>query len=56
MSQDEKLTYMANQIAKTLSPDWDDLTQPKECAKMNYWAIRAYNYYYGITHPLEYFR
>ena len=21
---------------------------------MNYWAVRAYNYYYGITHALEY--
>jgi hypothetical protein len=47
---------MANQIARNLSPDWDNLTPPKQWAKMNYWAIRAYNYYYGITHPLEYFR
>ena len=20
---------------------------------MNYWAVRAYNYYYGVTHVLE---
>ena len=54
--QGRRRIYMAGQIAKHLSPDWDDLTPPKQWAKMNYWAIRAYNYYYGITHPLEYFR
>jgi hypothetical protein len=54
--QGRRRIYMAGQIAKNLSPDWDDLTPPKEWASMNYWAIRAYNYYYGVTHPLEYFR
>jgi hypothetical protein len=54
--QGRRRIYMAGQIAKTLSPEWDDLTPPKEWAQMNYWAIRAYNYYYGITHPLEFFR
>jgi hypothetical protein len=54
--QGRRRIYMANQIAKTLSSDWDDLTPPRQWARMNYWAIRAYNYYYGITHPLEYFR
>jgi hypothetical protein len=47
--QGRRRIYMANQIEKTLSPDWDDLTPPKQWAEMNYWAIRAYNYYYGIT-------
>jgi hypothetical protein len=54
--QGRRRIYMANHIAKSLSPDWDNLTPPKGWASMNYWAIRAYNYYYGITHPLEYFR
>ena len=54
--QGRRRIYMANQIAKNLSPDWDDLTPPKEWAQMNYWAIRAYNYYYGITHPRQVFR
>ena len=54
--QGRRRIYMANQIAKTLSPDWDDLTPPRQWATMNYWAIRAYNYYYGITHPAEFFR
>jgi hypothetical protein len=48
--------YMANQIAKNLSPDWDDLTPPKQWTEMNQWAVRAYNYYYGITHALEFLR
>jgi hypothetical protein len=48
--------YMHAQIAKNLSPDWDDLTPPKRFAEMNYWAVRAYNYYYGITHALEAFK
>ena len=52
-SSPKKLVYMANQIEKTLSPNWDDLTPPKEWAKMNSWAVRAYNYWYGITHPFE---
>jgi hypothetical protein len=47
--QGRRRIYMANQIEKTLSPDWDDLTPPKQWAQMNYWAIRAYNYYYGIA-------
>jgi hypothetical protein len=51
--QGRRRIYMANEIVKNLSPDWDDLTPPKEWAQMNTWAIRAYNYYYGITHPLE---
>ena len=47
--QGRRRIYMANQIEKTLSPDWDDLTPPKQWAGMNYWAVRAYNYYYGVT-------
>ncbi len=54
--QGRRRIYMANQIAKSLSPDWDNLTPPTEWAEMNYWAVRAYNYYYGITHALELFR
>ncbi|HVV28952.1 MAG TPA: hypothetical protein VHC40_13390 [Rhizomicrobium sp.] len=46
--QGRRRIYMAGQIQKSLSPDWDDLTPPKEWARMNYWAIRAYNYYHGI--------
>jgi len=51
--QGRRRIYMANRIEKTLSPDWDDLTPPQEWAKMNYWTVRAYNYWYGITHPFE---
>jgi len=51
--QGRRRIYMANRIEKSLSPDWDDLTPPKEWAKMNYWAVRAYNYWYGITHPFK---
>jgi hypothetical protein len=51
--QGRRRIYMANRIQKSLSPNWDDLTPPKEWAKMNSWAVRAYNYWYGITHPLE---
>src|SRR4051812_8328463 len=51
--QGRRRIYMANQIEKTLSSDWDDLTPPKEWAKMNYWAVRAYNYWYGISHPFQ---
>jgi len=54
--QGRRRIYMAGQIAKSLSPDWDDLTPPKHWAKMNYWAVRAYNYYYGITHIAELLR
>jgi len=49
--QGRRRIYMAGQIEKSLSPNWDDLSPPKEWAKMNYWAVRAYNYWYGITHP-----
>jgi hypothetical protein len=48
--QGRRRIYMADQIEKALSPDWDDLTPPKEWAQMDTWKIRAYNYYYGITH------
>ncbi|MEO7054850.1 MAG: hypothetical protein ABI191_07730 [Rhizomicrobium sp.] len=54
--QGRRRIYMANQIRKTLSSDWDDLTPPKELVQMNYWAVRAYNYYYGVTHALEMFK
>ena len=43
---------MANEIEKSLSPDWNDLTPPKEWAHDEHLAIRAYNYYYGIGHAL----
>ncbi|HKX64334.1 MAG TPA: hypothetical protein VJM78_03430, partial [Rhizomicrobium sp.] len=48
--QGRRRIYMASQIQKSLSHDWNDLTPPAEWAQMNYWKIRAYNYYYGITH------
>jgi len=48
--QGRRRIYMANQIEKALSPDWNDLTPPKQWTKMNYWSVRAYNYYHGITH------
>jgi hypothetical protein len=51
--QGRRRIYMANQIEKSLSPDWNDLTPPKEWSKMNYWSVRAYNYWYGITHPFK---
>jgi hypothetical protein len=54
--QGRRRIYMANQIEKTLSPDWNDLSPPKEWARMNYWAVRAYNYWHGITHPFEKWR
>ena len=54
--QGRRRIYMAHQIQKALSPDWNDLTPPKEWARMNYWAIRAYNYYYGIGHALGFVR
>ena len=50
--QGRRRIYMANEIEKALSPDWDDLTPPKQWATMNYWAVRAYNYYYGVGHAL----
>jgi len=48
--QGRRRIYMANRIQKSLSHDWNDLTPPRQWAQMNYWKIRAYNYYYGITH------
>ena len=54
--QGRRRIYMAGQIEKNLSSDWDDLTPPKHWAEMNYWAVRAYNYYYGLTHALESFK
>ena len=51
--QGRRRIYMASQIEKALSPDWNDLTPPKEWAQMHYWKIRAYNYYYGVTHMFE---
>jgi hypothetical protein len=54
--QGRRRIYMANRIARTLSPDWDDLTPPREWADMNYWSVRAYNYYYGVTHALDMFK
>ena len=51
--QGRRRIYMADRIEKSLSPDWDDLTPPKEWAKMNYWAVRGYNYWYGVTHMFE---
>ena len=50
--QGRRRIYMANEIETALSPDWNDLTPPKEWAKMNSLAIRAYNYYYGVGHAL----
>ncbi len=50
--QGRRRIYMAGQIKKTLSPDWDDLTPPKQWAEMNYWTIRAYNYYYPVANAL----
>lgn len=54
--QGRRRIYMAGQIAKNLSPDWDDLTPPKQWAEMTYWKVRAYNYYHGITHVAELFK
>jgi len=48
--QGRRRIYMANQIQKSLSHDWNDLRPPAQWEQMNYWKIRAYNYYYGITH------
>ena len=50
--QGRRRIYMANQIRKNLSPDWNDLTPPRQWAAMNYWAVRAYNYWYGVTNAL----
>jgi hypothetical protein len=51
--QGRRRIYMANQIERSLSPVWDDLTPPKQWAGMNYWAVRAYNYWYGVTHMFD---
>ncbi len=51
--QGRRRIYMADRIPKALSPDWDDLTPPKEWDPMNYWAVRAYNYWYGVTHMFD---
>ncbi|MDB5736047.1 MAG: hypothetical protein JWN16_2684 [Alphaproteobacteria bacterium] len=48
--QGRRRLYMADRIEKALSPDWNDLTPPLEWDAMNYWAVRAYNYYYGVRH------
>jgi len=47
--QGRRRIYMSNEIEKTLSPDWNDLSPPRQWAKINYWAVRAYNYKHGIT-------
>jgi hypothetical protein len=47
--QGRKRIYMAGQIRKKLAADWNDLTPPRETVDMNYWKIRAYNYYYPIA-------
>lgn len=54
--QGRRRIYMAHQIEKSLSPDWNDLTPPREWAQMNYWAIRAYNYYHGVKSALEWLK
>jgi hypothetical protein len=51
--QGRRRIYMANEIEKSLSADWNDLTPPKEWADMNYWKIRAYNYYHGVSYFLN---
>ena len=48
--QGRRRIYMQARIAAALSPDWNDLTPPREWEKMNYWVVRAYNYWYGVTH------
>ena len=50
--QGRRRIYMANEIEKSLSADWNNLTPPKEWAQMDYWKIRAYNYYHGVSHFL----
>jgi hypothetical protein len=48
--QPRQRLYMANEIEQSLSPDWDDLTPPKEWARMQDWKVRAYDVYYSFTH------
>lgn len=50
--QGRRRIYMANEITKSLSPDWDDLTPPTRWAHMHYWNVLLYNYYHGIGHAL----
>ena len=50
--QGRRRIYMANEIEKSPSADWNNLTPPKEWAQMDYWKIRAYNYYHGVSHFL----
>ena len=54
--QGRRRIYMANQIHKSISQDWDDLTPPTQWAEMKYWDVRAYNYYHGVTHVMELFK
>ena len=54
--QGRRRIYMAGRIARDLPPHWDDLTPPKAWVEMNYWAVRAYNYYHGVTHALDMFK
>ena len=54
--QGRRRIYMANQIEKSLSPEWDDLTPPARLAKLDTWKVRAYNYYYGVTNALRQFK
>ena len=51
--QGRRRIYMADRIEKALSPDWDDLTPPKEWDAMSYWAVRGYNYWYGVRHMFD---
>ena len=51
--QGRRRIYMAHRIEKALSPDWDDLTPPAAWDEMNYWAVRAYNYWYGVRHMFD---
>ena len=54
--QGRRRIYMADRIAKSLSPDWNNLNPPAEWARMNYWAVRAFNYYHGLNQALSVFR
>ncbi|MEY4707026.1 MAG: hypothetical protein RJB58_749 [Pseudomonadota bacterium] len=51
--QGRRRIYMDNEIEKSLSSDWNDLTPPKQWAEMNYWKIRAYNYYHCVSYFLN---
>ncbi|MGH6827575.1 MAG: hypothetical protein ACREFW_01535 [Rhizomicrobium sp.] len=54
--QGRRRIYMANRIAKSLKPEWNDLSPPKEWARPNYWAVRAYNCYYSACHALDWLK